>query len=298
MAFIVEVGSGTRGANSYAEVAFVTAYLTDRARQTENSWSTSTTAVQQAACVKATAYIDNRFGGLFKGVKRMTRIIGRIADGTLTLGSVPLEGEQVVLGAKTYTFTATLTNENDVLVGADVTESAANLAAAVSGSGQDTTTHEDTIANYDAGASSALGVVSVAAYVAGVSGNSVAFTTNVTGATVTGSGFLAGGLDDNPQPLEFPRSGLTDRDGNLVYGVPESVKQALSEYAVRSLAATLDPDLTVDATGATVRGSRKKLGDLETETAYAAGGAIYLFKPYPAADRLLAPFLRPSGVIR
>lgn len=71
MAFIVEDGTGSNAnANAYVDVAFVTTYLTDRNRQTENSWDSSTSAVQQASIIKATDYIDRKFFNRFKGKPR------------------------------------------------------------------------------------------------------------------------------------------------------------------------------------------------------------------------------------
>lgn len=67
MAFVVEDGTGVVGANAYCEVAFVTDYLTDRNRQTENGWNTASVAAQQAAIVAATDYIETRFGHLVLG---------------------------------------------------------------------------------------------------------------------------------------------------------------------------------------------------------------------------------------
>lgn len=67
MAFTHEDGSGVQDANAYATIAEVTAYLTDRGRQAENTWSTRTTAEQEAAIIKASDYIDKRWGGSFRG---------------------------------------------------------------------------------------------------------------------------------------------------------------------------------------------------------------------------------------
>lgn len=63
------------------------------------------------------------------------------ATGTLTLSGQPLNTETVVIGGKTYTFQTTLTDvDGNVLIGATVAASIANLAAAIElGSGAGTT---------------------------------------------------------------------------------------------------------------------------------------------------------------
>lgn len=63
MAFIVEDGTIVVDANAFAAVAFVDAYFADRAIA---AW-TGVQAVKEAAIIKATDYINNRF--LFKGDK-------------------------------------------------------------------------------------------------------------------------------------------------------------------------------------------------------------------------------------
>lgn len=69
MAFTVEDGSVVTDANSYVDEAYVTGYLTDRNRQTENSWDSISTAQKQAAMVEATDYVENRFSSKFVGVR-------------------------------------------------------------------------------------------------------------------------------------------------------------------------------------------------------------------------------------
>lgn len=299
MTFIVETGAGIPNANAYATVAFVLSYLTDRGRQTENTWSSRTSTVQQQAIVIATSYIDKRYGPRVKGLRRRTIIDGREASGTLTLTTLPALTETVTVGAVAYRFVDSLVAENDVLRGASITESAANLAAAIASGGDGVTSHAMTIQNWEASATAAVGVVTVTATVEGLSGNAITFATTVTGATATGSGFLASGLDEGPQSLIFPRQGLYGFDGQLIVGIPLKLKFATAEYAVRSLAGTLDPDPTYDATGGTVQRKREKVGPIEEETEYAAGGAIRIYADYPAADRLLVEYLTSgSGVYR
>lgn len=64
MAFLVEDGTGLDNSNSYASVAEAIAYFTDRGNAT---WLALSTAVQQNNLIKATDYIDQRFGARFIG---------------------------------------------------------------------------------------------------------------------------------------------------------------------------------------------------------------------------------------
>lgn len=63
MAFNVEDGTIVAGANAYIEVTFADDYFTDRG---EDGW-TGANDVKQEAIVKATDYIENRWGHRFKG---------------------------------------------------------------------------------------------------------------------------------------------------------------------------------------------------------------------------------------
>lgn len=67
MAFLLEDGTGLAGANAYTSVAAVLTYLTDRGRETENSWSTLTSAQQEEYIVRATDYIEKVFNQRWKG---------------------------------------------------------------------------------------------------------------------------------------------------------------------------------------------------------------------------------------
>ena len=64
MSLTKEDGSIVTGANSYADAADSIAYQTDRGRQ---AWIDATTEVQEAALVRATDYIETRFGRRFIG---------------------------------------------------------------------------------------------------------------------------------------------------------------------------------------------------------------------------------------
>jgi hypothetical protein len=66
LAFIVEEGAGLPDSNAYASVAFVDTYHTDRG----NTKWTGTQAVKEACIIRATDYIEKRFGTRFRGNKR------------------------------------------------------------------------------------------------------------------------------------------------------------------------------------------------------------------------------------
>lgn len=63
MAFIVEDGTAKADANAYCDVAFVDAYFADVGGNA--TWTAADNTAKQAAIVKATRYIDQRFGRQF-----------------------------------------------------------------------------------------------------------------------------------------------------------------------------------------------------------------------------------------
>lgn len=299
MTFILETGAGTPNATAYAPPAFVTAYLTDRDRETENSWSTVGEPRQQEACIDGTSYLDLRWGLRIRGTKLRTQIPGRKATGTATFAGQPSDTDTFVVGQVTYRLVAALAQENDVLIGASVDETVTNLAAAINTGGSADGVHEDTRPNYEATATADTDAdtILIAAQQEGTNGNEIVFTNALTNVTVTGSGTLANGIDEAPQPREFPRRSLYDDSGRIVVGVPLKVKQAMAEYAVRSLAARLLPDPTTDDRGASVQRKREKFGPFEEETEYAEGVPIREVRRYPEADRLMAEYVTAGGVV-
>lgn len=65
MAFVVEDGTGLADANAYASVESVDDYHSDRG----NTKWTGADAAKEAAIIRATDYLDQRFGNLFRGSK-------------------------------------------------------------------------------------------------------------------------------------------------------------------------------------------------------------------------------------
>lgn len=299
MTLILETGAGTPNANSYVTAAFVTSYLTERARETENSWDSAGTERQEEAAIAASAYIDQRWGPRFKGIRLQLNLQARAASGTLTFGAIPLANETLTLGQKVYRFVSSLSQENDVLIGSTILESLTNLKAAINNEGG-SNYHEDTIQNYEAFAlDPETSTMALSAQSNGENGNVITLATDITSASVTSS-TLTGGLDGGVQPMEFPRKNLRDRNGVLVTGIPLKLKQATAEYAVRSLSAELFRDPTVGSLAGDVKRVREKVGPIEEETEFVDG--TYLRErliPYPAADRLLQDYVLSGGrVIR
>lgn len=302
MTLILENGTGVAGANAYVDPAFVLAYLTDRNRQTENGWTNPSGVEEDAACIEATDYIEARFRDLFKGIKQYRNIA--FARSTLSMPTNPADTQTVTVGTKVYRFVDTLVQENDVQRAGNASTSIGNLVKAINLLGTSGTDyHEDTTVNEDATAENFIDDTMVAfAKVAGTASNSVATTTTVTGASWNFSTLTGGSDNTYAQPLSFPRTGLFDRDGNQIIGMPDRLKFAAAEYAVRARlsTSTLMPDPTIDPRGGVVSGVREKVGPIETSTQYVPGTASgHTLPPYPAADRLLFDYIDNSGgVIR
>lgn len=291
MAFIVENGSGLVNANAYANEGFALDYLTTRNRNTENLWDTITSALRQAALVKGTDYIENRFALQFRGQKQF-RLLNQ-AKGILTFTGQPADTETITIGAQVYTFNTILGAANSILIGTSPSASLANLVAAINGSGVEGTDYgTGTVTNLDVSALDFEGdVIVVTALNSGLPANLIATTDTVVNASWA-TPTLQGGSDGTfEQGLSFPRVNLFSRDGTHICGVPTKVKQASVEYGVRAVSAELVLDPTVDATGGVVIEKREKLDVIEEATKYQVGIRELAFRHYPAADNLLAEFL-------
>ena len=295
MTLVLETGAGVRNANAYASISFVTTYLTERNRVTENSWSTISTTLQAAAIVAATDYIEKRWAAKFGGQRQFT-FTPVSASATLTLSGLPVAAETIVIGSETYTFRSALTGvENEILIGATAAATATNIAAAVNATtGDDGTLYgTGTSVSRDAVASVESAVVTLTSLAPGEAGNDTTLSGTVTNVTIAA---FSGGKDGGSQPLSFPRLYLYDRAGNAVLGIPKGLKQATAEYAVRAAAAKLAPDLTTDASGGSVRRKLEQIGPLVEETEYVDGSFLSrLLVPYPEADKLISQYLTGSG---
>lgn len=69
MAFVAEDGTGLSDANSYNSLEFTDTYHADRGNA---SWALATLANRQAALIRATDYMDKRFGKRYRGYKKTT----------------------------------------------------------------------------------------------------------------------------------------------------------------------------------------------------------------------------------
>jgi hypothetical protein len=119
------------------------------------------------------------------------------ATGTLTFTNNPTDNQVVVINGKTYTFKAALLDvDGYVLIGATASDSLDNLIAAIDlGAGSGTLYAASTTDPGDVDAVAGAGnTMDVTAETAGLSGNSITTTTNVTGATWSGA-TLSGGED-------------------------------------------------------------------------------------------------------
>jgi hypothetical protein len=119
------------------------------------------------------------------------------ATGTFELTANALNGSQVVVGAKTYTFNTVLGGANSILIGVDRDATVENLIAAVNlGPGIGTVYGLGTTVNADIAAEPLPGaIVRMTAIVPGTAGNSLVFTTTVVGAVISGAGTLTGGVN-------------------------------------------------------------------------------------------------------
>jgi len=278
MAFIVEDGSGIVNANALASEAFVDAYFVDRGITT---W-TGTSAVKQNAIIKGTDYIVKRFFGRFRGQIQETSSNG--AKSVLTFTVLPSDGETITIDGNVFTFkTVVAVAASQALIATRISETIDNMISVINAADID----------FCAETNPGLSMLVQAAF-DGEDGNSVAVSTTVTSATWSFA-TLNGGNDENRgQALPFPRLYLYTDAGTAILGVPQGVKEAVAEYALRSLTADLLEDPTLDPTGNMVKYKKEKVGPIEEETEYVVGSSTAL-KSYPAADRLILPYMNASG---
>lgn len=89
------------------------------------------------------------------------------------------------------------------------------------------------------------------------------------------------------QPLAFPR--LVD---DVSTGIPETLKRATAEYALRALTGELLPDPVTVAGGYRLTSKKSKVGPIEKQETYAKNSGGWI-RPYPFADLLLRDLLDP-----
>lgn len=293
---VVETGEGIWEANAYAGLAFVHTYLHARGKNT--AWDAATASVRAEAIVKATDYIDRRFGARFLGFRERRDLVVAAYNFVTIIGNAS-NNDTLTVGSITYRFRSTLQNAYDVLIGADAAGTTANLIAAINASGTAGVEYfAGTLAHPDVSATLADGSsVILRSKTAGAASSGTVPTTSSASARISVDyPTLINGSDSAEQLLEWPRRGVYTRNGVEVRGIPEKLRQATAEYALRALTQDLMPDPALDATGKAVVSKREKLGPIEEETTYAQGGQItYKLRPYPEADRLLQEYVGDAG---
>lgn len=112
----------------------------------------------------------------------------------------------------------------------------------------------------------------------------------VTGTRMLDRQVWAGDKTDAAQPLEFPRTGLTDKDGNDVASdeIPSEILEALYELALILLADSTQAAAT--STASSIK--RLKAGSAEIE--YFKGGKGTTFPS--VVQKLIVPFLGSTGL--
>jgi hypothetical protein len=101
---------------------------------------------------------------------------------------------------------------------------------------------------------------------------------------------------ETPQALSFPRLRVFNKSGIELLGIPENLKKATAEYALRALTLSLMPDPVVSDSGFSILSKTETVGPITEKTDYQISGVNpKMIKPYPAADKLLSEFILPIG---
>lgn len=291
---IVETGSGIRGSSSYVTVDFVTNYLASRGRQTENNWASSSTLIKESACINATDYLEKKYSSRFKGSRKYI-LSSYPAEAQIVFLNNASNGNTLTLADEVYTFVSSLgTGRNQIQIGSTISNTLDNLISclyadpAYRGS-RYSSSEESRHATIEKIGSTAIKLTSLSE---GTGGNSTVLSTTVGNTTVTQ---FVGGVDGGPQSLSFPRKDAFYDSGEIIQGIPEDIKKAVSEYAVRSLVSPLLTDPSIESSGQITR-KLEKIGPIETEIAYTSGSyGSFTFSPYPAGDELVKPFLKSNS---
>lgn len=93
-------------------------------------------------------------------------------------------------------------------------------------------------------------------------------------------------LNTRLQRSQWPRTNCYDDDRNYVNGIPQEVKDATAEYALRAMKGTLNPDPINSTTGGTVTMKKEIIGPIEETTQYTSSDTFKMPR-YPAADSIL-----------
>jgi len=287
--FIVEDGSGVVGANSYLSVADADAYFVNHG--------------------SPAAWVD------------------AAASTSLTLGTLPLDGETITIGATVYTYKTTVTpTDGEIPIGADVAASLKNTKDVINGDvvrnpdiPPTTTPHPDVAA-----ALSGTAAVLVTAKVGGTAGNSILVTeTFLSALNIFSSDFLIGGEDSkeqalifgtqyldstyvpryigsrfsNEQGLHWPRAGVVLNDGRSLgtNELPIELLNATAEMALKGVDGTDIFDSDSDNNGV-IAETEVRVASLLERIRYVGG--FEPIKRYRKVTDLLWNILRPAGEVR
>lgn len=271
---VVEDGNGVLNANSYGSVTEYTTYWKNR-----GTIPTEEPSVIQANLIKATDYIDRRFGRSLRGQRAFDNLASR---SVLTFTGQPLDTETITVGSVVYTFKTTPVSTNDIEIGNNLYQSLQNLVASLG-----SVDNDDFLSTVFNG----VDTVHIFTEYDGVT----------TTETLTNGSFdvaASQGYSNFPQSLEFPRRYLYDRtSGLLVEGIPNEIKYATFEYAKRAISSDLWPDPSVDDTGVQVVKLRDKVGPLETEKIFNEFKSGKTIRPYPTADALVRKYTIQGGYL-
>lgn len=267
---IVEHGYGVHNAESYVKVAFADAYFLARGVA---SWAALSTPEKEASLIKATDYIEKMFSRKFGGQR--AHVADENGKNVLTLTELPQAGDNIAIG------------DQVILVGTDV-----DVHDTIGAFMNDVISWANGYADsfyVERGFGTDLLFVSD---LYGLDALLVTCSTTISGALWFFPAFQGGAYGGLSQALSFPRINLYTRDGRSVKGVPEKLKQAVCEYALRASTAELLPDPGI-ATGG-VKRSYEKLGPIEEEIEY-QDGAVPSAPSYPAVDSMLKEFFSSGG---
>ena len=101
----------------------------------------------------------------------------------------------------------------------------------------------------------------------------------------------------NGQTTRFPRDKLYNASNYEVLGIPDLVKKACAEYALRALTTALATDPIYDPSGSFIIGCKVKVDVIERDFTYSESGGKITYKSYPLADMYLREFIENNRAV-
>ena len=288
MSFLVENGSGVWAANAYVGIGYVNRYLLSLGKNA--AWDALTATVQKQKIIAATNYVENRFGGRFRGYKKFNSLIVN-AFNFLNVVGLPTVTTTFTLEDVVYTFRTSPTTANQIAIGATVAEATANIIAAINLTGTpDTEYGTGTLINpYVSASLIENDSILLESKLVGVLGNvTAAASTNNQTAISFDYNDLYDGNDCIEQRLEWPRLNARSNSGQEMIGIPDKLRQATSQLALRAITGDLMRDPTVDLSGRQVIETYDKVGPIETKRVFVGGSQQSIFQKFPEVDRLMS----------